>query len=280
MEKTIKRILVPLDPSIYAEAATRTACQIARVHGGSVGGVVVLDANEIKSSIVPAIGPYYPMMVDVIASRTEHAQKILEDCMTRFASICEAEGVEHFETEWDGIPTQKLLESSISYDLVVVGLRTFFHFETQGEDGECLSDILDETITPVLAVPAKGVESSRKALIAFDGSMASAAALHDFARLDAPFRTEVTVLVAEKEKRESKFLLDEASMYLAAHGIENVTTVIEDSPINTILKGDYLDEFDLIVAGIHSRRRFRDYFVGSFTKSLIRKGTIPVLLSH
>ncbi len=280
MEKTIKRILVPLDPSIYAEAATKTACRIAKVHGGSVDGVVVLDANEIKSSIVPAVGPYYPMMVDVVQKRTQHAQGILEDCMAQFASICEEEGVTHSATEWDGIPSQKLLSSSISYDLVVMGLRTFFHFETQGEDGDCLSEFLDETITPVLAVPSTGVKSSDRALITFDGSFPSAAALHDFARLVAPFDTEVTVLVADKEEREAKFLLDEAVMYLAAHGIDKVETVNEELPINAILENGYIDDFDLVVTGIHSKRRFKDYFVGSFSKSLIQRGTNPVFLSH
>lgn len=280
MEKVIKRIMVPLDPSIYAEAAIRTACQIAKVHGGSVGGVVVVDASDIRTSISPAIGPCYPMLADVVRSRTNHAQRILDDCMVRFTSICEQEGVEHFETAWEGIPSSKLLESSIFFDLVVIGLRTFFHFETRGENGDCLSDLLDDTVVPVLAVPAQGVASSRRVLVAFDGSMASAAALHAFARLAAPFRTEVTVFVAEKEEHESKFLLDEAEGYLAAHGIQNVTKVAEKSPIRAILENNFIDDFDLIVSGIHSNQRFKDYFVGSFAKRLIEDGSKPVLLFH
>jgi len=280
MENSVKRILVPLDPSIYAEAATETACRIAKVHGASVGGVVVLDSLEIQSSIVPTIGLYYPMMVDAVTNRNQHAQKILVDCMDRFATICEKAGVKHFETEWDGLPSQRLLESSISYDLIVMGLKTFFHFETRGGNGNCLSELLDETITPILAVPAKGVADSTSVLVTFDGSLVSARALHDFARFAAPFNPEVVVIVAEKEEREAKFLLDEAKMYLAAHGIKNVTSVHHASPIESILSDGYIDDFDLIVAGIHSKKRVKDFFVGSFTKSLISAGTKPLFLSH
>lgn len=280
MDKCLKRILVPLDPSIYAEAATETACRIAKVHGASIGGVVVLDSHEIRSRIVPSIGPYYPMMIDIVHNRTQHAQKILEDCMSRFASICEKARVKHFETEWDGLPSQKLLESSISYDLIVVGLRTFFHFETRGEKGDCLSDLLDHTITPVLGVPGAGLVGFEKALVTFDGSHASARALHDFARLASPFHFEVTVFVTEKDEREAKFLLDEAEVFLAAHQIENVKLEHESSPVESIIDDGYIDQFDLIVAGIHSKKRIKDVFVGSFTKKLIEAGSRSLLLSH
>lgn len=283
MEKPIKRILVPLDPSMYADAATQTACRIATKHDAEIGGVVVLDSREITASLVPTIGPYYPMMIEAVQKKKQHAGHILEDCMTRFAGTCEKEGVKHFETKWEGLPAEKLLESSIFYDLVVIGLETFFHFETRGEkddDGRSLSSLLSQTITPILAVPAKGLEKFERVFIAFDGSLSSARALQDFSRFAQPFNFEITVFVGGKPKQEADFLLSDAKEFLGAHGLLKVTLKQESEPIESSLAPDYLDSFDLIVAGIHSKRIIKDFFVGSFTKGLIERGTKPLFLSH
>ncbi len=283
MENPIKRILVPLDPSLYADAATRTACQIAKKHGSEIGGVAVLDSIEITSCIVPEIGPYYPSMIDAVQKKKDHAGHILEDCMNRFADTCEKEGVKHFETEWEGLPSKKLLESSIFYDLVVIGLETFFHFETKGKNGgqgRCLSELLDRTITPVLAVPAKGLEKSERVLIAFDGSLSSARALQDFSRFAQPFDFDITVYVGGEKKREADFLLSNAEAFLGAHGHSKVKLQHEPEPIGSYLEQDDIKSFDLVVAGIHSKRIIKDFFVGSFTKKLIEMKTKPLFLSH
>jgi len=280
MENAITRILVPLDPSIYADAATKTACHIAEIHGAEVGGVVVLDSHEITSSLVPEIGPYYPMMIDAVRGKKQHADHVLKDCMTRFASTCESEGIKHFETHWEGIPAQKLLESSIFYDLIVIGLETFFHFETRGEEGDSLSELLDRTVTPVLAVPSDGISKFDRALIAFDGSLSSGRALQDFSRFAQPFDFEVTVFVADKPKREADFLLREAEAFLHSHGIHNIVLEQEINPIEISLPAPYLDSFDLVVAGIHSKHIIKDFFVGSFTKTLIERKNTPLFLSH
>ena len=282
MEKSLKRILVPLDPSVYTSAATDTACRIAKVHGASVAGVAVLDSKEIASSVVPAVGPYYPMMVEVVQEKLEHARHVLDDCLKRFKSVCDNAEVAHFETEYEGLPAQKLLESSIFFDLVVMGLETFFHFETRKDDGkgDCLSKVLDRTVTPVLAVPAEGLEKIESALITFDGSMGSARAMQDFARLAAPYNVDVTVLVAEKEEKEAEFLLRNAEEFLSVHGFANVVTEHAKMPIESAVDDARLADCDLVVAGIHSRKYFKDYFVGSFAKDLISRNTRPLLLSH
>ncbi|MEC5128457.1 universal stress protein [Verrucomicrobiales bacterium BCK34] len=283
MEKPIKRILVPLDPSMYADAATKTACRIAKEHGAEVGGVAVLDSSEITSSLVPKVGPYYPMMLEAVQKKKQHAGHILEDCLARFAATCEEEGVKHFETKWEGLPVKKLLASSIFYDLIVIGLETFFHFETRGEDednGQSLEEILDQTITPVIAVPASGLANFNRTLITFDGSLASARALQDFSKFAQPFDFEITIFVAGKPKEEADFLLTEATEFLGAHGLKKVTTREELQPIETSLSPDFIESFDLVVAGIHSRRAIKDFFVGSFAKNLIQKGTKPLFLSH
>ena len=278
MKASITRILVPLDPSDYAQAATETACRLARDHNAQIAGVAVLDSPGIQSDLMPAIGPYYPMMGDQFREKIAHASEVIDDCKKRFAETCEEHRVPHFETEYEGIPATKLLESSIFSDLIVMGLRTHFHFETrEGSDGNSLDLFLDRTITPVLAVPKSGLGEIRKAVVAFDGSIGSARALHDFTALVQPYDPEVTLVVAEKSEEESTFLLNHATEFLRSHSINQVETVASDDPIETVMDAQ---EADLFVAGIHSKKPIKDFFVGSLAKHLIKKGDTALFLSH
>lgn len=280
MQSVIRRILVPLDPSIYATAAAETACKVAQVHDSEVAGLTVLDSKEIRSSLVPATGLYYPSMAEVVQAKLAHADQKLKDCRKRFQEICEQADVAHFKTAYDGMPVQRLLESAIFFDLVVVGLETSFHFETRERKGDSLVDLLDRTTTPVLAVPAHGVEKFESALITFDGSLGSARALQDFVSFAIPFDMDVTVLVAEKEPKQAEFMLDSAAEFMKSHGLSKVSLEHDERPIAEVADDDYLECFDLIVAGIHSKKFFKNFFVGSYTKSLIEKKTKPLFLSH
>lgn len=280
MKKSLKQILVPLDPSIYAQAATRTACLIAKKHSAGVAGVVVLDSPEIRAHIVPAIGPYYPMMIEVVKNKVDHARDILDDCLRVFVSECEKTKVPHIETAYEGIPAQKLLSSAMFYDLLVMGLETSFHFETRGGRGDTLDKLLEETVTPILAVPSDGMMDPKSVLITFDGSHASASALHDFIVFASPYEFEITIVVAEKDESEGEFLAKSAASLLESHGHPVSKLLISDEPINDVVTEEFLEAIDLVVAGIHSKRPIKDRFVGSFTKKLIHDATTPLFLSH
>lgn len=280
MKDTIKRILVPIDPTIYAQAATESACHIARLHGSQVSGVAVLDSKEIRSSLVPAVGPYYPGVMETVIKKKNHAEQILKDCLQRFEETCEKMRVAHLETEYEGIPAQKLLESAIFHDLIVVGVKTSFHFETRKESIEGFDCLLDRTIIPILAVPAKGFEKPESVLVTFDGSLGSAQALHDFATFVQPYDCKIKIVVAGKKQEEADFLLKNASAFLRSHGIRNLETEAVNGEIYDVVDQELAGVVNLIVAGIHSKKFFKDQFVGSFTKSMFERGDTALFLSH
>lgn len=280
MKTAIGRILVPIDPSIFTGAATETACRIALKHDAEVAGVAVLDSVEIRSSLVPSVGPYYPMMIEAVSQKVSHAERILTECKARFAMTCEEYDVRHIETEYEGVPVQMLLASSIFFDLIVTGHETAFHFETRGERGNSLAELLDTTVTPILAVPAMGMLQMQEVLIAFDGSLSSARALHDFTQLAQRYSPQVKVLTAREKGVQSKFLLRNAKEYLNAHGITQVETIESDSPVDEAVDAVIDENIDLVVAGIHSKRPVRERFTGSLARHLIEKGAKALFLSH
>jgi len=276
----LKRILVPLDHSPYAAAATAAACFLAKRHEASLAGVTVLDSPEIRSSIIPAVGPYYPLMLDAVQAKLQHAETVLEETLARFSKACEEAGVPHHESEYEGIPAQKLLESSIFHDLVVVGLKTSFHFETRDRDGDTLDKLLSRTSTPVLAVPEQGLDRLDRVVVAFDGSPGASRALRDLMLVAAPFDPEILVATAELPDEKSAFLLGQARLLLEAHGFDKVETLGSEADVEEVFDDELLSTADLVVAGIHSRSLLKDIFVGSFATSLIRDAKRALFLSH
>jgi len=58
-----------------------------------------------------------------------------------------------------------------------------------------------------------------------------------------------------------------------------MTEAIE-KPIEDVVDDAIAGGINLVVAGIHSKKKFQDLFVGSFTKALIDRGDVAMFLSH
>jgi len=280
MNSAIQRILVPLDPSEYTEAATLRACEIARTHYAQIEGLVVLDTPEIRSHVAPVEISHWPTVADVINDALEDAEETITECRKTFAQVCEQQRVAHEESEMEGVPATRILETSALFDLVVMGLRTHFHFETRGDHGDSLTRILDRTVAPVLAVPKDQRDPFKKVVIAYDGSFGASRALRDFVGSARPYDFEITLFSADSDPHQAEALVRRAAAFLHAHSFKNVKTATSEKSPMVALEEDHLDSADLVVAGIHSRKFLRDAFVGSFTNKLIELGTTAVFLSH
>ena len=200
--------------------------------------------------------------------------------LKRFAETCEKQGVPHDECEYQGVPANCILKAANYYDLVVMGLRTFFHFETQSDAGDSLEKVLDRAVVPVLAVPKHGGGSFKKVLVAYDGSPQATRALRALASFEPVGDLDITVLMSDKDPDRSKFYLDHAAAFLRAHRFGDVKTVATKRDIGDLIDEDYIDQVDLVVAGVHSRHAIKDFFVGSLARQLIDYGHTAVLLGQ
>ena len=278
MTTPIKKIAVPLDPSKFAKAATIRACEIARAHDASLTGMTVLDSPGIRTHLQPT-EPYMPMVIEEgIREFINDAQQQIAEIRQQFASTCDELKAEHIEPQFEGLPASVILDASALHDLIVIGLRTFFHFETTLKPGSSLTQLLKRTVTPVLAVPVEEPDRPfQRALITYDGSMNAARTLREFVAFAEPFDFEITVATAETDERMALWLLEEASGYLRAHGVEKFDSLHLNEPT---IPEYILDEYDLIAAGIHSGRFFRDRLVGSLTTNMIERCDTALFLSH
>ena len=266
----IRRILTPLDPSPYSETALKYSCYIAHRQHAEITGMVILDIPGIEKSI-GAVAPgalYWAEKLE--KSRVAEAQKRIEQLLQKFEKTCQKEGVTCHKAEDQGSPSERIVWESLFYDLVVMGLRTHFQFETSDKPGKTLDKVLSQTITPVLAVPEHYYEI-RNVLIAFDGSLPAARALQRFAHLAIPYDFNFTLLYAGDDKDTAMVYLNKAEEYLKAYSQNNVQKEWTNRSIIDAMREEYLDKSDLIVLGAHSRSALADFFVGSVTKYLINE---------
>jgi len=214
----IRKILVPLDPSDYAKAATEYACQVATAHGAQVAGLAVLDSPEIRSSVIPSQYGYLEMVQEAAEAHREKAKEEIAKFELRFSQTCREHAVAASEIVKEGMPIDHILEAASLFDLMVVGLRTFFHFETREGDGELLSKILGRTSTPILAVPDSSVPL-KKVLVAYDGSAASARAVRDFVLFAPPFELEIDLFLADDDSKRLDFHANKLVSFFEGHEV-------------------------------------------------------------
>ncbi len=273
----IRRILVPLDPSSFTEAALDYACLFAKRQNATVTGLVVLDIPGIeKSASYHGLGGSY-WAEKLEAHLRDEAEAHIENVLTKFRKRCENAGIAYVESKEQGSPSKRILEQSSFYDLIVVGMRTHFHFVTSDKPGDTLDKILDDSITPVLAVPAH-FSPIKKVLISYDGSLAATRALQRFTHLSLAKDLEITVLFASDDKEKATYYLENISAYLNAYELTNFKTEWTDQLFIDALRQQYLDWADAIVLGAHSRSGLADFFVGSVTKFLINEAKKPLFI--
>ncbi|MCP4724091.1 MAG: universal stress protein, partial [bacterium] len=175
----IKRILIPLDNSKYCESAIETGCYMARYYGAELTAITVLDIPGIENSVgpVPMGGSAYAK--ELREHKKKEAHETLEKVLKGFREKCDTENVQHRVLQESGEPAEEIINYAILYDLVVMGLKTFFHFGTSDEPGETIDKLLEHTVTPGIAVPENFQITGKEmnVLIAFDGSLPAARAL-------------------------------------------------------------------------------------------------------
>jgi nucleotide-binding universal stress UspA family protein len=275
----ISNILLPLDFSSYTDAAIQYACFVAKRQEATITGTAVL----IEPGIQKCFGPAYAKM----PSWTENVDKrILEQINQRIAKVldkfnktCEAEGVAHETTEFQGTCTEQIMFQSMFYDLLVMGFRSSYYFDEWENVEMPLEKILSHTITPILAVPKKYFQI-RKALIAFDGSLPAARAMKRFANISRDKEVEFIILMSHPEQDTAMYYLNRAKEYMRTHGHPNIKTEWTSRNIITEIKEKYMDEVDMFIAGAHSKDALKSFFLGSLIKYLLREAKKPLLIGQ
>ncbi|MCL4305053.1 universal stress protein [bacterium] len=274
-----KRIVVGLDGSTYSNAAISAALSRAAACGGTVIGVAVIDLPGIESAETGAgLGSIYysrKIIEEHLASATARTKEFLSD----FAQACQAAGVPYEIAHEIGVPFRALLEYAKTADLIVVGVRTFFHFETQSEPGDTVLRLVKHPITPVLAV-TENWTPRQTALVNYQGDKYSGRALSALLHLHnlSPIVSKVVLVTVDMESELSKQRLELAARYVQAYGLP-VDIARREGEMASVLKNETQHYPDpLIVIGSVREGWLADFLSHSATEKLLEFGSVPLLV--
>lgn len=276
-----KRIVVGIDPSKHSEHALAIACERAKAYDGTVIGIGVVDVPGIeRASSGAGLGASHYAKKAREGHIKEATQRV-EALVQSFVATCEAEGVAHEAFIQSGDPAEELGEFGKSADLIVIGTRTFFHFETERGAGDTLEELLREKACPVLAVPENAQLPFARVLLPYDGSAKAARAIREFIYLtdEHPLAVPVILLRIDDDVDDGLRDLERPTEFLEAHGHQVTPKVLPGTPRDLILEVAKEEPGTMVVLGASGKGALRARLFGSVTQNVIEDGTVALFVA-
>ncbi len=277
----MKKILLPIDPSEYTKVAWLYALDIARLHKASLEGIGILDVLDIAEQAATFFP--LPQGTEGHVKKEEElladARKKVERELRIFKENCREEGLRCRAKIMEGRPDFIIEKESRYNDLIIMGMRNFFHFETKKRPEVSLKEIIGFITTPVLAVPGS-YRPLRKVLITYDSSVPSVSAVRQFVRMTAGMQYEIILLTKSDSEEHAMAEMDKLEEYLSHHGDRPVTRRWISHSLRKTVGAEYLDQVDLVVCGKYSGKPVKEFFVGKFTNYLIDQNRTAVFIGQ
>ncbi len=276
-----KRIVVGLDPSEYSMMAVKLACLRAGLFDGTVIGVGIIDKPGIEASSRGAgVGASH------YAKRTrEHhikeAEEKISALLAEFTDTCAEHKVACETVLRQGSPAEILADEALAADLVIIGTRTFFHFETQRSHGDTLSHLLKHQACPVMAIPKDLDMPIQRVIIPYDGTRKSALAMRSFVNLthDLPVALDLLLLAVDEKVESTLADLESPAKYLRAYGYQVETKVVPGDAREVIRDVAKVNMPTVVVLGASEKSGLRVLLFGSVTETLLDDSTIPLYVA-
>ena len=273
----LRRILVLLDNSVYTESVIYYSCFVAKQQNAELRAGIFLDIPNVNRSIATINNNEIIWEPGINEEIIEQSKNVVNHLKNKFITICKQMGVRYSFIDECCLPSSRIAVKANYYDLLVTGLKSEFRVDKKEYSTYFLKKILNNSVTPVLAVP-KFFKPIKNVLIAFDGSNSASRALQRFAHLANLKGHKIKIFMSTSGNEVKEEYIYEARDYLAAYGATNILVEWTVKSIHTALEDFYNFSPDLIVIGLHSKKFIMDYFIGSVTERLIERDEIPLFI--
>lgn len=273
----LKGILVGLDGSSFGDSAVSLGLAWAREHGTVLAGLAVVDYPSVGGPGVASRSA----LLKAVTPQVVESQRRAEAVLARFADRCAEAGVMVRSLQDEGEPAEVIHRHSQRYDLILLGLETYFRYGPQGQPCDTLDKVLHSPPRPVVAVPAE-LGSGRTAIIGYDGSLQAARTLAAYLGSGLAARYQNLVVTIDEAFEDAAQVAEVAVDYLSLHGVEVTAKPVETrlDPAAVLLDHAPPRETGLVVMGAFGHSKLREYFFGSTTRGVLRQSRVPVFLYH
>jgi nucleotide-binding universal stress UspA family protein len=276
----IKGILVGIDGSAFTASALELGIRWAKEFGALVVGIGVVDEPHIQRAEALPIGATYFKSQKGQAKLAQARHKV-DQLLEHFAVRCADAGVPYTPLEDVGDPAERIELESQRYDVVLLGKETHFESDSQIAEDDTLLRVLRQGCRPVVSVPAQ-LTDTRRVLIAYDGSLQAARALQSFEASGLARERSIHVVTAAGTRLEAARIADRAVQFLSLHDRPAQPLALENTgqPADLILEQAHKLNVDLLVMGAYGRPSFREFFMGTVTRLVLKQSTVPVFVHH
>lgn len=271
----MKSVLLHIRDDLGFESRFQAACDLARATEGHIHCAQVTMLPDFLAADMYGGAALAPSLIADLREVDDKMQARVEEKLVR-------EGVRWSWRQSDGDALRGLLAAATLSDLIVVTLPDGPR-EGLNDPLELAANLALGGRTPVLAVPqaARSMQVAGRALVAWDGSQESSAAL----RLATPLLrlAEDVHVVTVEEAGKYPFPATDACEYLALHGIR---PQLHNLPRHDHAVEDVLEQAthdlgpDWMVMGAYGHSRMRQFMFGGVTRTMLRNARVPLLLAH
>ncbi len=275
----LRGILVGLDGSAFSDSAVTLALRWAKVTGAVLAGQAVIDRPDVMIATAPVGSGLFRMFPD--DKKIAEAKVKVDGFLEKFASRCSEAGVKVNPVQEIGDPSGAILAQAQRYDLILIGLETYFRTMPGGGPCDTLDRVLHSPPRPVVAVPAE-LADGNTAVIGYDGSLQAARTLAAYMATGLAASYENVVVTINEDYEEAARTTEAAVAYLALHGVAVKARPVETRLDPAAVLLDHAGQFKagLVVMGAFGHSSLREFFFGSTTRGVLRGSKVPVMLYH
>ena len=283
-------MLVCFDRTTAGYARLDVAFNLAAANGAHLVGAYVLPEAQASPAastgfgLAPPAGMTGPMEEGVSgALRAAEAAESVEQHFNSRLRLHSIKGEWHLLANDDAAAP---IELAKSVDLTIAGQHPP-NSKSDGASRFSPEDIVLAAGRPVLIVPYAGTFETvgKRILIAWDGTREANRALNDALPLLTQAQAVSVIYVASRarELEQHRPALERMVSHLRRHGIAaNLEDTLRgDMAISDILLSRAADlAADLIVSGCYHHSQLREALFGGLSRELLKRMTVPVLMSH
>ncbi len=276
----LKRILVVLDGSQAGSVAKQYAIKLAKQIGAELTGVGIIDLPWITAAQPePLGGAAFKIHRDQELIHQHH--KKIRDMLTKFKSLCEENKIKFSVAELEGFPATEIETLAEVHDLIIIGRTTDFNFNLEVDTDLTVRHIIRDNPRPIVVVTSDQ-EVDKKVLIAYDGSLQAARALHMYLLLGIGKGKKVHILSIAKKHKDAVDVANRAKEMCAIHGVDaEVEGVTSKYSVETvILKKAKELGVTMVVLGAFGHRGIRELLFGTTTEHLLKDSEVSLFIHH
>jgi len=277
-----KNILIPTDGSQYSEVALEFGIYLANKFNAGITGLYIVDIKIIQSPLfndisgsmgVPPSHEFVPLIEKGLEEKGDAV-------LAGFKKRCEGAGLRPCVKKMTGIVDEMIIEEGKEADCIILAQRGEHYSLTRGGLlGSTSEAVVRKSGRPAMITPVSFHEVEKIGL-AYDGSGPSEKALRVAAELSESLGWPLTVLIITNYDKRADALTGKVEALLGSYDVESVIEVRSGKEEKRIIEFTRDGSVDLMVMGAYGHSRIRGLILGSTTSYVIRKSTIPVLMTR